>query len=138
MYVDDIIGIGFEKDIAEDLALTRSICTTLLGPDAVADDKTEVSRRLDIIGYVIDLDTGRVLISKKNFLTAFNGFLKADTTERINLRAAQRLASWSTRHGKIYRVMRPFCSALYWLTWGRTDPHALFRLSAEAIVVIQC
>ena len=62
LYVDDIIGIGFEKDIADDLASTRSICTTLLGPDAVADDKTEVSRR-----YVIDLDTGRVLISKKNF-----------------------------------------------------------------------
>ena len=138
MYVDDIIGIGFESDIAADLALTRSICTKLLGPDAVADDKTEVSRRLDVIGYVIDLDTGRVLISKKNFLTALNGFLNADTTARMNLRTAQRLASWSTRYGKICRVMRPFCSALYRLTWGRTDPHALFHLSAEAIVAIQC
>ena len=138
MYVDDIIGIGFQTDIAADLALTRSICTMLLGPDAVADDKTEVSRRLDVIGYVIDLDTGRVLISKKNFLTALNGFLKADITARINLRTAQRLASWSTRYGKICRVMRPFCGALYRLTWGRTDPHALFSLSAEAIVAIQC
>ena len=44
---------------------------TLLGPDAVADDKMEVSRRLDVIGYVIDLDTGRVLISKKQHLTVF-------------------------------------------------------------------
>ena len=138
MYVDDIIGVGFEKDIAADLALTRAICTTLLGSSAVADDKTEVRRRLDVIGYVIDLDTGRVLISKKNFLTALNGFLSADTTARINLRTAQRLASWSTRYGKICRVMRPFCSALYRLTWGRTDPHALFNLSAEAIVAIQC
>ena len=39
MYVDDIIGIGFESDIAADLALTRSICTKLLGPDAVTDGK---------------------------------------------------------------------------------------------------
>ena len=116
MYVDDIIGIGFAKDITSDLALTRHICTALLGSGAVADDKTEVSRRLDVIGYVIDLDTGRVLISKKNFLTALNGFLNADTTARINLRTAQRLASWSTRYGKICRVMRPFCSALYRLT----------------------
>lgn len=138
MYVDDIIGVGFEKDIAADLALTRNICTALLGSGAVADDKTEVSRRLDVIGYVIDLDTGRVLISKKNFLTALNGFLSADTTARINVRTAQRLASWSTRYGKICRVMRPFCSALYRLTWGRTDPHALFNLSAEAVVAIQC
>ena len=138
MYVDDIIGIGFEKDIAADLALTRTICTSLLGSGAVADDKTEVSRRLDVIGYIIDLDTGRVLISKKNFLPALNGFLSADTTTRINLRTAQRLASWSTRYGKICRVMRPFCSALYRLTWARTDPHALFAMSAEAIVAIQC
>ena len=138
MYVDDIIGIGFETDITADLALTRSVCTKLLGSGAVADDKTEVSRRLDVIGYVIDLDTGRVLVSKKNFLTALNGFLNADTTERINLRTAQRLASWSTRYGKICRVMRPFCSALYRMTWGRTDPHALFHLSAEAVVAIQC
>ena len=36
-------------DIAADLALTRSICTKLLG-----DDKTEVSRRLDVIGYTIN------------------------------------------------------------------------------------
>ena len=93
MCVDDIIGIGFKTDIAADLALTRSICTKLLGPGAVADEKTEVSRHLDVIGYVIDLDTGRVLISKKNFFTALNGFLNADTTERINQRTAQRLAS---------------------------------------------
>ena len=138
MYVDDIIGIGFKMDIAADLALTRSICTTLLGSNAVADDKTEVSRRLDVIGYIIDLDTGRVLISKKNFLAALNGFLNVDTSARVNLRTAQRLASWSTRYGKICRVMRPFCSALYRLTWGRTDPHALFSLSSEAIVAIQC
>ena len=138
MYVDDIIGIGFEKDITADLALTKNICTTLLGSCAVADDKTEVGRRLDVIGYIVDLDTGRVLISKKNFLTALNGFLNADTTARINLRTAQRLASWSSRYGKICRVMRPFCSALYRMTWGRTDPHALFHLSAEATVAIQC
>ena len=138
MYVDDIVGIGFAKDIPADLALTRSICTRLLGSGAVADDKTEVNRRLDVIGYIIDLDTRRVLISNKNFLTALNGFLNVDTTARINLRTAQRLASWSTRYGKICRVMRPFCSALYRLTWGRTDPHALFDLSAEAVVAIQC
>ena len=138
IYVNDIIGIGFAKDITADLALTRHIRTALLGSGAVADDKTEVSRRQDVIGYVIDLDTGRVLISKKNFLKALHGFLSADTAARINLRTAQRLASWITRYGKICRVMCPFCSALYRLTWGPTDPHALFSLLAKAIVAIQC
>ena len=138
MYVDDILGVGFSNDIADDLAMTRKICTDLLGSGAVADDKTESGRRLDVIGYVIDLDSARVLVSKKNFLTALHGFLITDVTERINLRTAQRLASWGTRYGKICRVMRPFGSALYRLTWGRTDPHALFSLSLEAVIAIQC
>ena len=96
MYVDDIVGIGFEGDITADLALTRSICTDLLGSRAVADDKTEVSRRLDVVGYVVDLDSSRVLISKKNFLTALNGFLTADTTARIKLLSVWPLGALGT------------------------------------------
>ena len=138
MYVDDIIGIGFADDIAADIAATRSICTDLLGSGAVADDKTESGRRLDIIGYTVCLDTERVSIATKNFLKALHGFATTDVHARISLRTAQRLASWGTRYGKICRVMRPFCSYLNRVTWGRTDPHALFPLSPEAIVAVQC
>ena len=138
MYVDDIIGVCFEADVEADLARTREICVNLLGSGAVADDKTEHGTRMDVIGYTIDLTTERVLIARKNFLTALHGFITTDVTERVNLRSAQRLASWGTRYGKICRVMRPFCGALYRVTWGRTDPFALFELSVEAIVAIQC
>jgi hypothetical protein len=93
---------------------------------------------MDMIGYTIDLNTERVLIARKNFLTALHGFITTEVAERVNLRSAQRLASWGTRYGKICRVMRPFCGALYRVTWGRTDPFALFELSVEAIVAIQC
>ena len=138
MYVDDIIGVCFAEDVAQDLVKTRDICTSLLGSGAVADDKTETGIRLDIIGYTIDLATKRVSIAKKNFLTALHGFVGTDVTKRLNLRTAQRLASWGTRYGKICRVMRPFCGALNALTWGRKDPHALFNVSPAAIVAIQC
>ena len=57
---------------------------------------------------------------------------------RLNLRSAQRIASWGTRYGKIYRVMRPFCGALNRMTLGQTDPHALFTLSQEARIAVQC
>jgi hypothetical protein len=33
--------------------------------------------------------------------------------------------------------MRPFCSALYRVTWGRVDENALFYLSPKAIIAIQ-
>lgn len=36
------------------------------------------------------------------------------------------------------RVMRPFCGALNKVTWGRTEQHALFLLSEEAIIAVQC
>ena len=138
MYVDDIIGVCFAEDVDQDLARTRDICTSLLGSGAVADDKTETGTRLDIIGYTVNLGTRRVSIARKNFLTALHGFVGTDVTKRLNLRTAQRLASWGTRYGKICRVMRPFCGALNALTWGRKDPHALFHLSEPAIVAIQC
>ena len=44
MYVDDIIGICFEDDMAGDLVRAKEVCTELLGPLAVADDKTEWGR----------------------------------------------------------------------------------------------
>ena len=66
MYVDDVIGIGFMEDIASDIAEATRICTSLLGPTAVASDKTESGTRLEIIGYVVDLDTMRVSIARKN------------------------------------------------------------------------
>ena len=138
MYVDDIMGVCFAEDVAADLQLAKEICTDLLGPESVADDKTEFGVRLDMIGYTISLPDNRVLISRKNFLTALHGFISTDVTKRINLKAAQRLASYGTRYGKICRVMRPFCGALYRVTWGRTDDHALFYLSPEAIIAIQC
>jgi hypothetical protein len=105
---------------------------------SAADDKSESGVRLDMIGYTIRLPENRVLISRKNFLTALHGFISTDVTKRINLRAAQRLASFGTRCGKICRVMRPFCGALYRVTWGRVDEHAIFPLSTEAIIAIQC
>ena len=140
MYVDDIIGVGLIGDIEADLVITRSVCVSLLGPTAVADDKTEVGRRLDVIGYTIDLDSQRVSIARKNHLTALHGFfsVSSDASSTMTLRTAQKLASWANRYGKICRVMRPFCASLYNLSVGRTDPHAVFRISDEAAITINC
>jgi hypothetical protein len=79
----------------------------LLGSGAVADDKTETGRGLDIIGYTVDLDNRRVSIARKNFLAALHGFIGTDVKKRLNFRTAQRLASLGTRYGKICRLMRP-------------------------------
>ena len=138
MYVDDIVGICMVQDLESDLARTRDVCTGLLGPYAVADDKTESGRRIEVIGYVVDLDTQRVLIARKNFLNALHGFINVAVEGMMTLRMAQRLASWASRYGKICRVMRPFCGALNRLITGRTEIHASFPLPVEARIAIKC
>lgn len=138
MYVDDLIGVCLRKDLASNLHAARRIITQLLGSGAVADDKTESGRRLDVIGYTIDLDIERVLIAKKNHLKALHGFASIDLEGSLGLKDAQKFASWSSRYGMICRVMRPLCGALHRLTAGRTSPHARFKLSQEAKVAIQC
>jgi hypothetical protein len=64
-----------------DLSRTRAICTSLLGSGAVADDKTDSGRKLEVIGYTICLDTERVGIAEKNFLKALHGFATTDVTD---------------------------------------------------------
>jgi hypothetical protein len=65
MYVDDAWGITLRKWLQHDLEAVRRICTSLLGPNAIADHKTESGTRLDIIGWNIDLT--------EMFLTIANG-----------------------------------------------------------------
>ena len=77
----------------------------------------------DIVGifFVGDLDTDpdapSALIrsgseSQRSILKALHDFAMTDVTARLNLKQAQRLASWGIRYGKICRVLRPFCSYL--------------------------
>ena len=149
MYVEDIIGVCFAKDIVCDLAVTRNVCSLpysvpkrvnsrLLGSIAIADDKPETGTRVDILGYTVDLTTHSVIIAKKNFLNTIYGFLEVDLTAPISLTEAQRLASWDSRYGKICRVMRRFVGALHRLTVGRTSHHATFDLTEKAKVAIRC
>ena len=138
MYVDDVIGVCFAEDVASDIKEAARICTSLLGPTAVASDKTETGTRLEIIGYIVDLDTMRVSIARKNFLSAIHGFLSVDLYGPAKLKTMQKLASWGSRYGRICRLMRPFCGALNRATTGRRDRHATFTLEEETRCAIRC
>ena len=138
MYVDDIIGVCFLQDIESELVKAQKVCTDLLGPSAVATEKTEYGTRVEVIGYVVDLVGMRVSISEKNFLNTIYGFLLVDLDAPMTLPLAQRLASWGSRYGKICRAMRPFSGALHRISAGRTSRHATFLLSDEAKLAIRC
>ena len=113
MYVDDLMGVCWVYYLMEDLSIARCLCTDLLGPDAVADDKTEMGRRLDILGYIIDLDSKLLSIARKNFLNSLYWFFSVDLEGFTNLLELQRLGSVASRYGVICRFGRPFNSAIH-------------------------
>ena len=119
IYVDDLMGVCRLRDVVHDMDEADKLCTGLLGPDAVADDKNECSRRLDTIGYTLDLDRMRATIARKNFRNTLYGFFSVDTTQLVPVRVLERLASWSSRYAFICRALRPFNKDLYTAFAGR-------------------
>ena len=93
IYVDDICGVCLAWDLLSDLSLSRKVIFDLLGPDSVADEKTEYGVRLDFIGYTVDIQNRTISIARKIFLRTFHGFTTVDIDGQISLHVAQRLAS---------------------------------------------
>ena len=89
MYVDDIIAVCMDKDLASELVTAKGVCTRLLGPTVVADDKTEWGTRLDILGHVIDLASRKLTIARKNLMNAIYGFMKVDLSSPMSLLSAE-------------------------------------------------
>ena len=82
MYVDDLIGGAARDKVPAAIGVACKASRDLLGPKAIAADKTEstseLQRRLDVLGYTIDLsdglDNASVTISERNRLKAAYGF----------------------------------------------------------------
>ena len=112
MYIDDLIGVCLRRDLMSEQVAAHSLITRLLGEGAVAEHKTEHGRRLDVIGYTIDLDSRLVTISRKNFLKTLHGYYSVDLTKPVPRRTIEKLASWGSRYSFICRFMKPFNEAL--------------------------
>ena len=134
IYVDDIMGACLRKDLTHDMEMAKTICIDFLGPNAVADDKSKSGRRLNLIGYVVDLDKKTLSIARKNFLNTVYGLYTVDTKAQTTLPFAQKLFSWASRYTMIFRHMRPFSSALHQATCGLS---VSFKFRPEAQHSIQ-
>jgi hypothetical protein len=133
--VDDIIGISFEQDVAEDMAGVKTLCEQLLGPGSISDKKSEVDTdgELDVIGYTVNIRTGMVGIAQRNVRKAFYATTEFDPAGKVTLQQMQRVASHASRYKKICPYMAPFANALHHAQRG--NPHGNrypFTLSAEA------
>jgi hypothetical protein len=136
MYVDDIFGVCWAKDLEADLDRVQGLCRELLGPTAIAEHKTKWGRCLTVIGYTIDLDKRLVLISQRNARKALYAFMTVNENGPVTVKTMQKLASLGSRYGKVCRFLRPFVRFLYRAYKGSGD-HASILLDDSAKLIVR-
>jgi len=136
MYVDDMIGVAVNEEVKCDQDTAHLKAIGLLGPDAMEDTKNERGRRLDIIGYTVDLDKRIVTISHKNFLKSFYGFFTCNYDQNVEVVVIERLASWASRYSDIIRQLKPFTQDLYKEIAGIKNRHISIRVSSPFITAV--
>jgi hypothetical protein len=132
MYVDDMLGITRGKWVSWFVGWFTALACNLLGSRAISPDKTEYGRRIDAIGWTVDLDQRTFSIARKNLLKALYGFMHIGDDWSVSLRELQRLCSWATRYGAVHRAMLPYTTLLYSETVGRSKANARIVLGEEA------
>jgi hypothetical protein len=128
-------------DLTIDSSTTVTICTSLLGENAVADNKTEKTsatlRRLDAIGYTLDLALQTVTLTRRNLLKTLYAFYSINTSAKVPLAALQRAASLASRYSAILPELLPFSRALHQNARGMRNRRARVTLSEEAKLSIE-
>jgi hypothetical protein len=137
MYVDDILGICLRSQLQHDMDCTRRIVTDLMGPGSLAIEKEEHGTRLEIIGWLIDLDTCRLSIARKNLLKAFYGFFTLKLEEKTRLDELERIASYSERYSLVCKVMKPFQACFNRMIAAHWNGHDRFYWTEEAKLAIR-
>jgi hypothetical protein len=127
MYVDDILGVSLLEDAQSDVEITTKFCCDLFNSQCIAESKTIVDRRIDVIGYTIDLDSS---VIQKNQQKVIYGLVVIDTNKSVTVKIMQRFASWISRYADIIPILKPFIRLLYSSFKGRNE-HASFDLDDE-------
>jgi hypothetical protein len=131
MYVDDIIGVTHKIHLEQDKIVCYNVCEGLLGSKAVARHKWDSGRRIDVIGWTIDLDTLRVTIAKRNFLKTLYGFFSINENIKVSVKELERLASWSSRYQTVLRHTRSLTTLLYAQVCGMNNRNARKFITSE-------
>jgi len=113
MFCDDIMGVCWKQDVEHELNAVRMKVLGLVGPNSVAEKKTEVGTALVELGYMVDLGKMAVSISQRNLLNALFGFMEIREHELVTFVMIERLASWGSRYSLVCVHMAPMVRLLY-------------------------
>lgn len=113
IFVDDFMGATDIDLVDSEMGKVTAAITGLLGPGAEAPQKNERGRRLDLIGWTVDLDTETVTMSRRNLLKALVAFYSVDEKRGVTLGQVEVAASLGIRYAAINRGMKVFTVSLF-------------------------
>jgi hypothetical protein len=137
MYVDDVCGVSLRSQVQADIEAVSMLCKKIFRSECVESSKTVFGRRIDVIGYVLDLDLGRVSITERNFLKTLHGFCSLDLGAPVPIKVMQKLASWGSRYSAVCGLLTPFVKTLYSSYAGKSCPFLLIELDQLTALVIR-
>ena len=76
MYVYDLMGICLRSQVDSEINIITNICFTLFNSECIESSKTLIGRRLDFIGYTVDLDQRLISVSERNYLKCIMVFVQ--------------------------------------------------------------
>ena len=132
-YVDDGMGVGPKQMVDDWLkAITKTI-EDLLGPTSVEYRKVEKGRKLDWIGWEVDLDAMSVSLSKKNMDKTIYAFFSTSFGKSVSLRDIQALHSRAIRTATLCDHLKLFTVGIAKNMSGKmTNSNSMRSLSEEA------
>jgi len=137
IYADDIYAAVLIKEALRDVARMKSKVENILGPGSIADEKTEISRRLNWIGWVINLDDRTVGIARHNMLKALYSYFAINISRPVKVKDIRAMASRGSRYALICTVMKPFTGTLYQEIAGMVNDEATKSLSKQARISVR-
>ena len=136
IYSDDIQGCCLLSELQSELAIVRRCISDLLGSDAIAEDKTDVGRVVEWIGWSFDLDTMSISLAERNYYKTLYGFLSIRRGQQLRVKTLHTLSSWASRYVFICPEMTPFSGYLYSAFKGYLNEETLIELPDTAYLVV--
>jgi hypothetical protein len=140
-YVDDGLVVSLRTHRYTDLLATKTFVKDLMGPDAIAEHKTECSLDrdddLDFTGWNISLLHSQVSMARRNCLKAMYEFASVDLTPNaaVPVKTMQCLASLGSRYSLVCKLMKPYVRPLYNSYAGRSHLHSVILLPIARLVI---
>jgi hypothetical protein len=133
MYVDDVCMAGPIASGAQDRTTASRLIEEVMGPGSISPKKTEFGRKLDMIGWSIDLDQRLVSLSEKNLFKTLFAFFSVDLNKGVSLPVLQALASRASRASLLSTAMQPYTRGMFRaMTHYNGHRSTLRKLTGEA------